>query len=80
MVTGEDPKLVTWQKAEKPLIALPPPDMPLVGWRDPYIFEVGDGTRPWKMLMGSGLKGQGGAVMIYRADTLLGGDLSLALV
>jgi beta-fructofuranosidase len=75
MSTGEDPKLVTWQKADKPLIALPPPDMPLVGWRDPYIFEVGDGTRPWKMLMGSGLKGQGGAVMIYRADTLLGGEL-----
>lgn len=73
-----DKNLVTWQKAEVPLIAVPPSSMPLVGWRDPFIFEVGgssEGGR-WGMLMGSGLKGKGGAVMIYRADSLLGGEYS----
>ncbi len=77
---GEDQKLVSWQKAEEPVIALPPADMPLVGWRDPFIFEVGTDTRPWGMLMGSGLKGQGGAVMIYRSDMLLGGACLLLLL
>lgn len=51
--------------------------MPLVGWRDPYIFEVGGSGRQWGMLMGSGLKGRGGAVMIYRSNSLLGGALFL---
>ncbi len=68
---------MTWHKADKPLIAMPPADMPLVGWRDPYIFEVGGSGRQWGMLMGSGLKGRGGAVMIYRSNSLLGGALFL---
>ena len=50
--------------------------MPLVGWRDPYIFEFkGQGGKlEWGMLMGSGLKGKGGAVMIYRSDDLSSGE------
>ena len=58
---------------------MPPPDMPLVGWRDPFIFEIkgkqGNG-REWGMLMGSGLKGEGGAIMIYRSESLYGGTLA----
>ena len=74
-LTG-DKNLVTWQKAEMPLIGLPPSSLPLVGWRDPFIFEVSDSSSGgrWGMLMGSGLKGKGGSVMIYRADSLLGGE------
>jgi beta-fructofuranosidase len=66
---------VTWHKSAEPLIAMPPPSIPLVGWRDPFIFEVGDGSEGsrWGMLMGSGLKGRGGSIMIYRSDSLLGG-------
>ena len=51
----------------------PPPGLPLVGWRDPFIFETkgkeGNGHE-WGMLMGAGIKGKGGAVMIYRSTSL----------
>lgn len=71
-----DPTLTMWSKREEPVLPMPPPDMPLVGWRDPFIFEIkgkqGNG-REWGMLMGSGLKGQGGAIMIYRSESLYGG-------
>ena len=75
-----DPTLAMWSKREEPVLPMPPPDMPLVGWRDPFIFEVkgkqGNG-REWGMLMGSGLKGQGGAIMIYRSESLYGGMSAL---
>ena len=50
----------------------PPPDMGLVGWRDPFIFEFKgqEGKQEWGMLLGSGIKGKGGAVMIYRSPSL----------
>ena len=74
-----DPTLAMWSKREEPVLPMPPPDMPLVGWRDPFIFEIkgkqGNG-REWGMLMGSGLKGQGGAIMIYRSENLYGGMLA----
>lgn len=73
-----DPTLAMWSKRDEPVLHMPPPDMPLVGWRDPFIFEIkgkGGNGREWGMLMGSGLKGQGGAIMIYRSDNLYGGML-----
>lgn len=58
------------------MIPLPPPNMALVGWRDPFIFETkgksGNG-REWGMLIGSGVKNLGGAVLIYRSTDLLSG-------
>lgn len=62
-------------KQEEPMIANPPPSMALVGWRDPYIFETRspDSEREWGMLLGSGIKGKGGSVMIYRSKSLRSG-------
>lgn len=62
-------------KHSEPFLALPPAAMPLVGWRDPYIFEYKDrdGFKEWGMLLGSGIKGRGGAIMIYRSPDLHGG-------
>ena len=59
------------------MIANPPPSMALVGWRDPYIFETrsADSEREWGMLLGSGIKGKGGSVMIYRSKSLRSGRL-----
>lgn len=71
--SGEhDPLLANWEKTEAPFLAYPPPDMGLVGWRDPFIFEFKgqDGHEEWGMLLGSGIKGKGGAVMIYRSPSL----------
>lgn len=77
-----DPTLAMWSKREEPVLPMPPPDMPLVGWRDPFIFEIkgkqGNG-REWGMLMGSGLKGQGGAIMIYRSESLYGGKSDVSM-
>lgn len=73
-----DHSYATWSKLEEPFLAYPPADLGLVGWRDPFIFErkglEGNG-REWGMLLGSGLKEAGGAVMIYRSDNLRGGVL-----
>ena len=71
--SGEhDPLLANWEKTQQPFLAYPPPDMGLVGWRDPFIFEFKgqDGKEEWGMLLGSGIKGKGGAVMIYRSPSL----------
>lgn len=68
--------LANWVKSEEPFLAYPPPDSNLVGWRDPFIFEFKgkDGKhKEWGMLMGSGIKGKGGCVMIYRSDNLRSG-------
>ena len=103
---AEDPLLTRWRKLEAPALPLPPANLPLVGWRDPFIFEVkgerreggglirtaaaaegeggerrnggdGDGRghrhREWGMLLGSGFKGRGGTVLVYRSDELHGG-------
>ena len=75
---ADDHNCVKWRKLEEPFIALPPscddvPDM--VGWRDPYIFEVkGEGDlEEWGILIGSGHKITGGSVMIYRSKQLSSG-------
>ena len=72
---AHDPLLANWEKREEPFLAYPPADMGLVGWRDPFIFEFKGqgGKEEWGMLLGSGTKGKGGAVLIYRSDTLYGG-------
>jgi hypothetical protein len=74
VIVGDD-SLETWVKLEEPMIANPPPSMPLVGWRDPYIFETmtSDNKHEWGMLLGSGIKGKGGSVMIYRSKSLRSG-------
>jgi hypothetical protein len=68
-----DQLLTAWRKESQVLIEYPPANMPLVGWRDPFIFEFGGDGRGWGMLMGSGIKNQGGAVMIYRSESLRSG-------
>lgn len=81
LVSADDDSLETWVKQKEPMIAVPPPDMKLVGWRDPYIFETinEQGKKEWGMLLGSGIKGQGGSVMIYRSKSLRAGSFLQAL-
>ena len=75
-----DPLLANWEKREEPFLAYPPADMGLVGWRDPFIFEFKGqgGKEEWGMLLGSGTKGKGGAVLIYRSDSLYGGARAIS--
>ena len=62
-----------WTKRGEPLIPFPPSG-DLVGFRDPYIIQRGDGAgKPWKLIVGSGIKGQGGTLLLYTSPTLLEG-------
>jgi beta-fructofuranosidase len=51
-----------------PLIAAPPPDLKVEGFRDPCLWQEG---KSWYMTIGSGIKGQGGAVLLYRSQDLI---------
>ncbi len=59
--------LQTWQKWSTPIISTPPPNLDLLGFRDHTVwYEHG----LWHMLIGSGIRGQGGAVLLYRSPDL----------
>ena len=51
-----------------PLIAAPPPGLEVEGFRDPCVWQEG---KTWYMTVGSGIKGQGGAVLLYRSTDLI---------
>ena len=71
-VARGDRDLATWRKdVRNPVIAGPPPDLPTVGFRDPYVWRDGDG---WSMVIGSGIEGVGGAVLLYRSPDLVRWD------
>ena len=60
----------TWEKhPSNPVIPALPAGMDLIGFRDPYLWREADGR--WYMLLGSGIKGRGGAALLYRSADLL---------
>ena len=63
-----DNELIVWQKSPRnPVIAGPPEGLDVTGFRDPYVWREDDG---WYMVLGSGIRGQGGMVMLYRSSNL----------
>lgn len=72
--TTGDEQLIKWHKQEKPIIPHPPENMKLTGFRDPYIIQTGDAQKKWKMLLGSGVGGQGGTLLVYEASDLGSGS------
>jgi sucrose-6-phosphate hydrolase SacC (GH32 family) len=65
-----DADLEQWSKQDVPFLPLPPPDLPLTGWRDPFVIQRGENGKDWIILMGAGLKDQGGTTLIYRSKGL----------
>ncbi len=59
--------LVTWTKDPEPVVARPPEGMKITGFRDPSAWRSGDG---YYMTVGSGVKGEGGCVLLYRSRDL----------
>jgi beta-fructofuranosidase len=53
---ADDPLLVHWVKEAAPFIGVPPPNMNLTGWRDPFVVErpCDANDHEWVVLMGSG--------------------------
>lgn len=62
-----DAGLREWRKHPDVLIPGPPADLDTYGFRDPFVWRDGD---QWCLLVGSGIRGVGGAVLIYRSDDL----------
>ena len=64
--------MMAWRKfAGNPVIATPPQGMETTGFRDPCVWrEAGE----WFLAIGSGIKGQGGMVLLYRSRDLIHWD------
>ncbi len=62
--------LETWEKhPANPVIATTPAGLDLIGFRDPFLWPEDDGY--WYVLLGSGIKGKGGAALLYRSVDLI---------
>jgi beta-fructofuranosidase len=60
--------LLSWQKYPgNPIIAAPPPELDLVGFRDHCVWHE-DGS--WRQVIGAGIRDVGGAALLYRSDDL----------
>ena len=64
--------MMTWRKyTGNPVIGAPPQGMEITGFRDPCVWREGD---EWFLAIGSGIKGQGGMVLLYRSKDLIHWD------
>jgi beta-fructofuranosidase len=59
--------LTEWTKFLKPVIPTPPPGLDVTGFRDPAPWRQ---DNLWYVAIGSGIRGQGGAVLLYRSIDL----------
>jgi beta-fructofuranosidase len=66
LATSSDPQLRTWNKWKAPVIE-PPNDPQLTGFRDPFLWRDG---KVWYLGVGSGVRRQGGRVLLYRSKNL----------
>lgn len=64
---SRDPQLDTWVKDPANPVVTAPADLDLIGFRDPYVWRE-DGR--WWQLVGTGIRGVGGAVVLYASDDL----------
>lgn len=63
-----DDDLLTWEKyTGNPVIAAPPAELEVVGFRDHSVWQEGD---TWYQLIGSGIRGVGGTALLYRSPDL----------
>jgi beta-fructofuranosidase len=61
--------LMSWQKYPgNPIIAAPPQNLDVIAFRDHTLWKEGT---TWYQLIGTGIKGIGGAVLLYRSADLL---------
>lgn len=67
LATAEDDGLRRWKKVETPVIAAPPASIAVTGFRDPCLWQEADG---WYLGLGSGERGKGGCVLLYRSQDL----------
>src|SRR4051812_2453707 len=59
--------LRTWKKIPTPVIASPPAGLEVTGFRDPALWREGEN---WMLVLGSGVRGEGGMVLLYTSTDL----------
>jgi beta-fructofuranosidase len=68
MIATSDDRLIHWTKfAGNPVIPRPPADLHVRGFRDPAPWKEG---AAWYMIVGSGIKDEGGMALLYRSADL----------
>ncbi len=67
LAVAHDTSLRTWKKLPDPVIAAPPPHLKVTGFRDPALWREGDN---WMLVLGSGVRGKGGMVLLYKSPDL----------
>jgi beta-fructofuranosidase len=67
LATAEDDLLLNWKKQAEPVIATPPAGIKVTGFRDPCPWREADG---WYLGVGSGERGKGGCVLLYRSQDM----------
>jgi beta-fructofuranosidase len=67
LATAEDDGLLRWTKLPQPVLAAPPAGIVVTGFRDPCPWREDDG---WYLGVGSGERGKGGCVLLYRSQDL----------
>ena len=61
--------LLTWQKySGNPVIPTPPPGLEALGFRDPCLWQE---NGVWYCVIGSGIRGEGPTVLLYRSENLV---------
>lgn len=67
LAVAQDPDLRSWKKLAAPVIAAPPAGLEVTGFRDPCIWREGNN---WILILGSGIRGKGGSILLYRSPDL----------
>ncbi len=67
LAVAQDDDLRTLKKLPEPVIAAPPPGLAVTGFRDPCLWREGDN---WMLILGSGIKNKGGAILLYTSPDL----------
>jgi beta-fructofuranosidase len=67
LAVAQDANLRTWKKLPEPVIAAPPADLAVAGFRDPCLWRDGN---VWMLIVGSGIAHKGGAILLYSSPDL----------
>jgi beta-fructofuranosidase len=62
LAVAQDDNLHTWKKLSEPVIPAPPAGMAVTGFRDPCLWREG---KDWMLILGSGVRHKGGAILLY---------------
>jgi beta-fructofuranosidase len=67
LAVAADDELRQWTKRAEPIIASPPPGMEVTGFRDPCLWRENE---RWMLILGSGFRNEGGAILLYSSRDL----------